>query len=1089
MYRVVIITALGLLAGCAAPNTELRDQPQIERLRIQISKARNAIAETRTAIAEARGAPHLAELYVRLAELLSDEAKYHYQVAYEREQRSGKSLNVPQVRFLKDQAIGLYEQVLRDHPTTKLAPRILFNMGQEHRELGNYKEMRTVLERLVAEHRSDTLALDGLLILGDDRFDRNKLDESATYYSQMLEGSLNRMTGLAHYKLGWVYVNKAECKPALKHFESALVSSNTWFSNPKNYRSTKQGKSSLDVRREALVDMIYCFTQVRKGPEAIPFLKKHAYRRGAYVAALERLADRFGTLDNAIDGANTVRELLRLAPDTEQRIDDVFMLHAAMTKEKTYKVAADAYVQVGADVDLISRAMLRQIRKPSGASETKDKHLSDLESIVRDVSTKAQGAMEKLPKGSEKRSQLARQVAHAYDTYVRTFPRNEQTTAMLQNLVDVLAESGDDFNAGRRAIEVADRLPVAWTRIMRCDALVHLQKALAAAPGRMERVVSRAGLRKAGAALLARKLPVDRARRVKFAMARTDYDEGRYRSAIDRLNAIAMEYPSTKEGDASVHLVLDSYRTLNDYLGLISAGHRFQRADSPVNPTIKAEIKPIVQNAEQHRLDELALAAAGVDGGDVTGDLEKFAETYKGSALGERAIINALLAARASGDSATLYRLAGDIEKKYPKSSQLPAIRATIARTAASRFELDQAVVFFEKAASGSGGQRIPLLVSNGRLQEQLADPSGAISSFSRALSAADAPAARNQAAAPLAALLERQGEPKKIIKKLQPIAEEVGPDVLAYLGLAQIRTGDRDNGEVTLQRVIDDASGASNEARARAFYGQAEVFWHILKEFDPGEDVEAVLELVTLLEVTEQAYLKAARENAPAYTAAAFGRLAHVSNATAKRMRNIKLPSSTPAATRKQIKRAFEARATRLEKQAQDALAGCAKQGWIHHIFVPAVRNCLKGEIPATDPVRYDNLTPRSATALKANLEAERVRLSKNPEDLEAIRALGKAFLAAGDGHSARLVFARATQIGGGPLENNLLGIACYKVGDYSGALEGFSRAAAGGLEVGRTNLKAALKALKLDAAANEVNTRYKSGREGGQVFRPGGA
>ena len=148
MYRVVIITALGLLAGCAAPNTELRDQPQIERLRIQISKARNAIAETRTAIAEARGAPHLAELYVRLAELLSDEAKYHYQVAYEREQRSGKSLHVPQVRFLKEQAIGLYKEILSKYPKTPLAPRILFNMGQEQRELGNYKEMRAALEQL-----------------------------------------------------------------------------------------------------------------------------------------------------------------------------------------------------------------------------------------------------------------------------------------------------------------------------------------------------------------------------------------------------------------------------------------------------------------------------------------------------------------------------------------------------------------------------------------------------------------------------------------------------------------------------------------------------------------------------------------------------------------------------------------------------------------------------------------------------------------------------------------------------------------------------------------------------------------------------
>ncbi len=1082
MYRIATIIVMSLLAGCTVPNTELRDQPQIERLRIQISKARNAIAETRAAIAEARGAPYLSELYVRLAELLSDEARYHYQVAYEREQRAGKSLNVPQVRFLKDQAIGLYELVLREHPGTPLAPRVLFNMGQEHRELGNYDKMRAALGRLVEEHPNHTLARDGLLILGDDRFDRNELDEAAKHYTQMLTGDLNRMTGLAHYKLAWVFVNKADCKPALVHFESALITSKKWFKKAATLKQEGGGSSSMDVRREALVDSIYCFTQENRGKGAIEYLKRHAYRRGAYVAALERLADRLGTLDDAKNGAAATRELLHLAPDNAQRIDDAFMLHASLVKEK-------AYESVGDDVELISRAMLRQIRKPSGAQETKDKHLTDLESMVRDLATKAQDALGKLPKGSKKRAALARQVASAYDNHVRTFPDAEYTTAMLENLVDVLAESGDDFNAGRRAVEVAARLPDGATRDNAWyDALVHLQKTLAGTPGRMERVVSRAGLRKAGAALLARKLPTDRARRVKFAMARTDYDEGRYRSAIDRLNAIASEYPKTKEGNTSVHLVLDSYRTLNDYLGMIRAGYRFLSKESPVDPGIKSEIGPIVRSAEQHQLDELALAAAGVDGGDVTGDLEKFAAQYKGRALGERAIINALLAARAAGDSASVYRLADEVEKKYPKSKQLPAIRSTIARTAASRFELDQAVEFFEKAAQASASRKVPLLVANGQLQEQLADKSGALNSFSRALKAADTAAAKDQAAGPLGALLERKGDPKLVVKTLQPLADDAGPEVLAYLGLAMVRAGDRDNGEAMLQRVVDNSGGASPDARARAFYGQAEVFWQILKSFDPGEDVEAVLELVTLLEVTEQAYLKAARENSPAYTAAAFGRLAYVSQQTAQRMRNMKLPAATPAATAQQIKKAFSGKAARLDRQAAEALAACAEQGWIHHIFVPAVRVCLKGEVPSSDPVSYDELKPRRSVSVAADLEAERVRLSKNPEDLGAIKALGEAFLKAGDAHSARLVFLRAAQIGGGPLEANLLGIACYKAGDYSGSLEGFARAASGGLEVGRSNLVDALKALGLAAASKEAKKRFKTGRDGGQRFTPGG-
>ncbi|MEE2789313.1 MAG: tetratricopeptide repeat protein [Myxococcota bacterium] len=1082
MYRLITAIMCSTLTACVVPNTELRDQPQIERLRIQISKARNAIAETRSAIAEARGAPHLPELYVRLGELLSDEARYHYQVAYERERGAGKSLNVPQVRFLKEQAVGVYKLVLRRYPKTKLADRVLFNMGQEYRELGKYKEMRDRLEQLAKDYPLSPLRPDALLILGDDQFDRNEMVKAGEYYQQIIDGPPGRMTGLGHFKLAWVFVNQAECKAALENFEKALIASENYFTKANAGQDVAGTQSDLDVRREALVDLVYCYTQERKPLTAVPFLKRYGYSRGAYVAALSRLANRFSTIDQAEGAALVGRELLLLAPDSPDRIEDARMLHGAVRKTKKFQ-------EVGQDAELIARAFLRQVRKPTSAPETREKLLTELEALLRDLATRGQEAIKKTAKGSKDRAKVARQVALAYTVHVQTFPAHEQTTAMLQNLVDVLTDAGDDFNAGRRALQVADRLSKgpskddAWY-----DAVVNLQSTLARQSGRLARVVSRAGLRKAGAALVGIKtLPADRARKVKFAIAQTDYDEGRFRSAIDRLNALALEYPQTTEGDESVHLVLDSYRTINDYLGLIRAGHRFLKPANGVSQKVRNEISPIVKAAEQQQLDELALAAAGVDGGDVTGDLEKFAEAYKGQALGERALINALLAARAAGDSKTLYRLANEIQTKYPKSEQLPAIQSTVARTAASRFELDQAVKYFAMAAQASPGRKVTLLVAEGQLKEQLADTGGARNALQNALKAAKKPAAQNQAATALGELLEREGDHARIVQKLGPIEADAGPNTLAYLGMAQVRTGDRDNGEATLQKVIDNGAGATQEARARAFYGQAEVFFGVLASYQPEDDVESIQELITLLEVTEQSYLKAAREASPVYTAAAFGRLASVSQQTAKRLRAIKIPASVPKPAAEGIRQAFAKRAIRLEKQAQDAIAACAEQAWVHHIFHPAVRICLKGEIPSTDPVTFDKLKPRTPPAADSSLNAMRIRLSKNPEDLDALRGLGEAFLKVGDAHTARLVFARAGQAGGGPLEANLLGIACLKAGDTAGALEGFARAAAGGLEAGRQNLASALRKLGMGTAAKTALEKFKSGRPGGRLLSGG--
>ena len=44
--------------------------------------------------------------------------------------------------------------------------------------------------------------------------------------------------------------------------------------------------------------------------------------------------------------------------------------------------------------------------------------------------------------------------------------------------------------------------------------------------------------------------------------------------AIDLLTAVAYEYPNTEQGDAAVHMVLDSYRTINDISNLIDTGRR-----------------------------------------------------------------------------------------------------------------------------------------------------------------------------------------------------------------------------------------------------------------------------------------------------------------------------------------------------------------------------------------------------------------------------------------------------------------------------------------------------------------------------------
>ena len=177
----------------------------------------------------------------------------------------------------------------------------------------------------------------------------------------------------------------------------------------------------------------------------------------------------------------------------------------------------------------------------------------------------------------------------------------------------------------------------------------------------MQRVVARAGLRKAGKALLTCSIQPDRARRVKLGCPI------RLRCrVIESLSTDLTLWHSSIQPHLRKHRCQLSARFLQDrkdYLGLIRAGHRFMAKTSPIQSVSRPRSHPS-SRAPNSFAGRVALAAAGVDGGDVTGDLEKFASAYEGTVLGERAVITALLAARAAGDSKTLYRLASEFETK-----------------------------------------------------------------------------------------------------------------------------------------------------------------------------------------------------------------------------------------------------------------------------------------------------------------------------------------------------------------------------------------------------------------------------------------
>jgi len=1127
LLRAALLSATfaGVAGGCGGTKPTVRDQGYIEILRLRITKVRNAIAETREAITQSQGAPYLPELYLRLAELLSEEAKYHYRVAYEREQRATESLHVPQVRLLKEQAIGIYKQILRRYPDAALADQALFNMAHEYRELGNFDEMRPALERLVRDYPKSPLRGEALLVLGDYHFDRSELDESRRYYEQITGGEASRVTALAHYKLGWVWVNLGNCNRALGQFETAIGKAQKAVEQEEAalaaaraaQEAAARGEGAqdeddaeggeagsddeleygaraglamsaadeedarfgmgetIDVRRSSLVDLVYCYTQERKIRRLLPWFRERAYDRPTYIAALERLAQRYGVTDNPEGSLLVVRELLRLGPMNERRLDDARQLHTSLR-------AQELYDRIGTDAALMARVVGETFVRQDQTDEARLLRVEEFEELLRDLMTRAQERIDKVRERD--RAAYASQVADGYAVYLANFPDAGEYQPMLLNAADSYYVAGRYYEAGLRSLEAASRIQDdAERQDVLYDAVVRFQEALEPDSGadHLDRISARASLRRAAMALLRFPLDPEKLRRVKFAVAQSYYDDGHFREAIDKLTAVAYEFRGTEESTASMRLVLDSFNTLNDFQGLLAAANRFVADDGPADEAMRAEIRPIMAAAEQRMLDEVSLEAAGEEGGDLS-VLVRFAERNEGTELGERALLNAFVAARATGDTESLYSLGEEMSRLYPESEQLPGMISTLGQMAVGRFEVEQALEFLSRASSSNHPQRIRLLVLAGELREQLGQYGEARQLYLEAARSPD-PRARAEPLEKLARMLERQGRWDELQSELAPFADDGNLEINARLGLAQAAAGDAVNAETTLQSVISAGSSASPGALARAHYGMGEVLLKTLREYPSLDDPTFIEEYVTIVDVTQQSYLSAARQGSQEFTAPALARLSALNESAAQKLRGANL-SMLPPEQQEAFRNAMQQRVAAYEQTAEEAVALCARQAWQNNIWDQTVRTCLQGRAPDAALPSFDTLEPRGAGERLDGEDDLRAQVARNPEDLESLRELGEKFLDAGDPHSARLVFQAALEREGGAVDQNLLGIAAHETGDEGAALKAFVLAAQGGLEAGRTNLVTLLEELGLQEAAATALEQLPEGRAGGRTL-----
>ncbi len=202
----------------------------------------------------------------------------------------------------------MYFRLLREYPDFQDGDKVTFYLAHEQRELGAFDEMLKTLGDLTRKYPNSPLRLEAEQILGDHYFDKADLAEAEKHYQAILAQPPSPVHDLARYKMGWIRVNQAKHAEAVTFFEAAAASEPL---------PGVDAKKALNVKREALLDLVYSYTEAKPAKGALNYFEKLSDSRATFALALDKLGNRYFIKQQYEWAIPALRKLMEIQFDPE----------------------------------------------------------------------------------------------------------------------------------------------------------------------------------------------------------------------------------------------------------------------------------------------------------------------------------------------------------------------------------------------------------------------------------------------------------------------------------------------------------------------------------------------------------------------------------------------------------------------------------------------------------------------------------------------------------------------------------------------------------------------------------------------------
>jgi tetratricopeptide (TPR) repeat protein len=211
-----------------------------------------------------------------------------------------------QMERWRNETVATYKKVADKYPNAPNVDVVYYYLGVYLSAMNRMDDGREYFIRVVTEFPKSRLFPDALYNIGDSFFRENDFESALKFYERVEIFTDSHVFLLALYKKAWCYFNMGEYETSFKTFVRTVKATEEW--------RQKTGKARMDLRDEALRDLVLCFSQVGKPDNALKAFQQIAPDK--YLELSQRLAQVYFDQGN-YDKSNTVLKwLMKENPDS-----------------------------------------------------------------------------------------------------------------------------------------------------------------------------------------------------------------------------------------------------------------------------------------------------------------------------------------------------------------------------------------------------------------------------------------------------------------------------------------------------------------------------------------------------------------------------------------------------------------------------------------------------------------------------------------------------------------------------------------------------------------------------------------------------